>query len=358
MSNIDPIQIFGHIGSPYSRKMVALMRYRQIPYRVTWGDPREALQSLGVAVPKPALLPVLLLPGDDEQPHPHPHPHPQPEALCDSTPLIRRLEHLYSDRSVLPQDPALAFIDYLLEDYADEWVTKFMFHYRWHFAADAGHAGNLLPLGYSVSLSDAMLQQMKTMLSERQIGRLGVVGSSEQTAPVIEVSYRRFLQVMDAHLASQPYMLGTRPGAGDFALYGQLTQLVSVDPTPRHIALELAPRVVAWTSLMEDQSGLDLAGARWNDLADLPPTLRPLLNEIGRTYVPAQLANEAALRAGQNTWECEIDGQRWAQSAFPYQAKCLGWLREEFTQLAKADQQRVLGVLDGTGCEALLDGFV
>ncbi|MCA0893267.1 glutathione S-transferase family protein [Microbulbifer agarilyticus] len=352
MSSIDPIQIFGHIGSPYSRKMVALMRYRQIPYRVTWGDPREALQSLGVAVPKPALLPVLLMPGDDEQ------PHPQPEALCDSTPLIRRLEHLYSDRSVLPQDPALAFIDYLLEDYADEWVTKFMFHYRWHFAADAGHAGNLLPLGYSVSLPDAMLQQMRTMLSERQIGRLGVVGSSEQTAPVIEASYRRFLQVMDAHLASQPYMLGSRPGSGDFALYGQLTQLVSVDPTPRHIALDLAPRVVAWTSLMEDQSGLDLAGAQWNDPADLPSTLRPLLNEIGRTYVPAQLANEAALQAGQSTWECEIDGRRWAQSAFPYQAKCLGWLREEFARLAKADQQRVLGVLNGTGCEALLDGVV
>ena len=35
-------------------------------------------------------------------------------------------------RSVIPTDSALAFINYLLEDFGDEWCTKYMFHYRWH----------------------------------------------------------------------------------------------------------------------------------------------------------------------------------------------------------------------------------
>jgi len=108
---------------------------------------------------------------------------------------------MYPDRSVLPQNPALAFIDYLIEDFADEWCTKYMFHYRWYPQVDADNAGTLLPLGMDVSLAKDALEQLKKFFSERQISRLYVVGSNDTTAPVIDASYRRFLTAMENHLA-------------------------------------------------------------------------------------------------------------------------------------------------------------
>ena len=50
----------------------------------------------------------------------------------------------------------------------------------------------------------------------------------------------------------------------------------------------------------------------------------------------------------------EVDGQPWVQNPFPYQAKCLGWLREEFGALDASDQAVASRVLDATGCGALV----
>ena len=58
------------------------------------------------------------------------------QAVTDSTPILRRFETEFDGRSVIPSDPALAFLNWLMEDYGDEWLTKSMFHYRWHYEAD------------------------------------------------------------------------------------------------------------------------------------------------------------------------------------------------------------------------------
>jgi hypothetical protein len=48
-----------------------------------------------------------------------------------------------------------------------------------------------------------------------------------------------------------------------------------------------------------------------------------------------------------------IDGRRWVQKPFPYQGKCLLWLKEAFGALSETDQAVVLQVMQGSGCEAL-----
>jgi hypothetical protein len=169
------------------------------------------------------------------------------------------------------------------------------------------------------------------------------VGSNDTTAPVIDASYRRFLAAMENHLANQKFMLGNRPAAGDFGLYGQLTQLVGFDPTPRAIAHEVSPRTVAWVDQMSDQSGHEPSEQDWIALDDQPESLRGLMEEIGRVYAPAQLANARAVQAGEKTWESEIDG-----------AKCLQWTNERYRALGDADRSRVDALLQGTGVETML----
>jgi len=344
MALAERLQLIGGTASPYTRKMVALLRYRHIPYDITWGDPATELDALGIEKPKPGLLPTFLF-NDDAG---------QVRAVCDSTPIIRRLEELYPGRSVLPTNPALAFIDYLIEDFGDEWCTKYMFHYRWYPTADADNAGTLLPLGMDVSLPTETHAQFKDFFSRRQIDRLYVVGSNDVTAPVIDASYRRFLVAMEQHLLEQPFMLGQRPGAGDFALYGQLTQLVGSDPTPRAIAHEVSPRTVAWVDRMEDQSGIGTSEDGWNSVDHIPSSLGGILKEIGRVYVPALLANARALEVGEKTWEAEIDGSPWTQQTFAYQGKCLRWINEQYCALDLAQREQVNAILAGTGCEALI----
>ena len=338
----DRLQLIGAPPSPYTRKMVSVLRYRHIPYNIIWADPRQQLAEMKIETPKPVLLPVFLMPDGDSV-----------KAECDSTPLIRKLEGMYSGRSIIPENPVVRLLDTLLEDYGDEWCTKFMFHYRWHFDADIDNAGTFLPLVHHVSMPDDVHAQMKAFFSKRQIDRLYVVGSNDQTADTIDRSYRRFLAAMNDHLKSQPFMLGGRPGSADFALYGQLTQLIGIDPTPRAIAHECASRVVAWTSWMEDLSGHNPENSGWNSVDEIPDTLKGLLCEIGKTYVPAQLANAGALMAGQEEWQCDIDGSIWRQPTFPYQGKCLKWIREDYRALGASDRETFDSIIAGTGCEAL-----
>jgi len=343
MASQELVRLVGGTGSPYTQKMVALLRYRRVPYAVTWGQPGMACDALGVEKPKPLFMPTFFFEADGKT-----------RAVCDSTPIIRRLEEMYPGRSVLPQDPALAFIDYLIEDFADEWCTKYMFHYRWYPEADADNAGNLLPLGFDVRMPKEQLAQMKSWVTQRQVGRLHVVGSNDTTAPVIDASYRRFLAAMENHLANQKFMLGGRPGAGDFGLYGQLTQLVGFDPTSRDITHEVSPRTVAWVDHMRDQSGLEPGEQDWVGLEHQPASLRGLMEEIGRVYAPAQLANARAVEAGEKTWESEIDGVLWTQRTFPYQAKCLQWTNERYRALSEDDRKHVDALLHGTGVETML----
>lgn len=333
------LTLVGAYGSPYSRKMRSVLRYRRLPFRwVLRGSPADQ-DTPQVPV---NLIPVLVFPAAAGTPA---------SAMIDSTFQIRRLEERARERAVVPDDAGLALLDALLEDYADEWLTKAMFHYRWSFAPDIARASRVLPFDVQPQLPVAQHARFAEQFAQRQIGRLALVGSNPTTAPVIEASYRRLLQLLDAHLVAQPFVFGARPGCADFGLFGQLSQLALFDPTSAAIAAEVAPRIVAWSNHVDDLASLEPGD--WLSRDALPATFGGLLAEIGRTYVPFLLANDAALAAGAERVTCTIDGALWTQPPFPYQRKCLAWLRAAYGALAARDRAWVDQMLRGTGCEAL-----
>jgi len=336
----EPLRMIGVPGSPYSRKLRAVMRYRRVSHH--WSM-QGAVETRTLPQPPVALLPQLFVPGADGT----------LEARIDSTPLIRLLEDLQPGRSVIPADGALAFIDALLEDYADEWLTKAMFHYRWAFAPDIANAAAILPRWFRNMQPDDEADAAGKMFAERQIGRLAVVGSSPATAPLIEASYLRALKLLDARIAETPFILGNRPASCDFAFFGQLTQLTAFDPTPAAIARKEAPRVVAWVDLVEDLSGIEPTDRDWLQRDAVPATVRALLEEVGRVYAPFLIANASALARGSDRVECLIDGTRYSQRPFPYQAKCLNALRNAHGALHRDDRSMVDALLAGTGCAQL-----
>jgi hypothetical protein len=201
--------------------------------------------------------------------------------------------------------------------------------------------------------SDAELASGGGAFRDRQVGRLAVVGSNATTAATIEASYVRLLGILEERLHSARFVMGDRPGAADFGLYGQLTQLAGFDPTSRAIALREAPRVVAWVDVVEDLSGVGPEDADWLPRDEAATALHPLFKEIGRVYAPFLAANAAALERGASGVECTIDGRRWTQQPFPYQRKCLQWLRDGCEALGADDRAAARDILAGTGCEAL-----
>ena len=341
MDEDNSLELSGAPGSPYTRKMIGILRYRRIPFRVFWGNGNI---PKGYPSPKVNLLPTFYF-KDGENGSLVP--------ATDSTPILRRLERDYIGRSVIPTNPAIELINDLIEDYADEWLTKSMFHFRWAHQEDAENAAPILVFWGMITAPEEVADHFTATFAKRQIDRLYVVGSNEITAETIETSYKRLLEILDKLIQKKGFVLGARPSSADFALFGQLTQLAIVEPTSSKITNQTSKRVRAWIDLMDDFSGLSPNDDDWISCEEAKNDLKPLLSEIGRTYVPAMLANEQAIKNGKDSFETKIDGRLWQQPVFKYQAKCLGWLRDSYQEKSDSEREIIDSIIAGSGCEAL-----
>lgn len=327
--------INGALGSPYSLKLRAVMRYRRIAH--VWVHGADARDALGRV--KAPVIPVL--------------EYPDGTFANDSTPLIYELEARHLDRSVIPPDPAQAFLAHLIEDFADEWVTKAMFGYRWLEVVDQLQMSRWLAFDALKGGGLAVSQANAEAFRARQVGRMGIVGCTRENFPLIESSTRDLLAALEAHVVNRHCLFGTRPSLAEFGLYGQLSQL-GVDPTPEAMLRRDYPYSLRWLLHIDDMSGIT---GEWDAPdAPYPPLIAVLLRQIGEIYLPFLQANAAAIAAGQTTFAITARGLPYTQGVFKYQLKCLADLRERYAALPSDARARLDPLLTETGCRAALSG--
>ncbi len=325
-----PYRLFGAELSPYSLKVRTYLRYKGADF--VWRARTASEAEEFSAYAKLPLIPVLV--SADEQ------------VLQDSTPMIEALEGAHPAPAIVPEAPALGFISALLEDYADEWLVKAMFHYRWTYPADQDSAARRLTDGlFPEGGPDGAVDAIRT----RMIGRLHHVGSNAQTGPVIEASLRNLLDILDVHLAGRDYLFGGRPALADFGLAAQLWQMLS-DPTAGAIIREAAPRVAAWAERMQAPA----ADGPFEAIEHMGSSLRALLSsEVAGAYLPWMKANAEAVSADAPAFSVTIGGVAFSQKPQRYAAKAFGELRRKRALLA--DDVALASLLGETGCDAFLE---
>jgi len=328
--------IHGGLGSPYSMKMRAIFRYRRLPH--VWKQVDMADRSMFAKVKAP-VIPVIEFP--DGSWH------------NDSTPMIFMLEKLHGARSIVPEDAGQAFLAYLLEDMADEWGTKAMFHYRWYRERDQKQMSEWLSFDRLHGQGRDAILQSAAMFRARQVGRMALVGCTPENAPVIEESARQIMSLFETHVTEESYLFGSRPSLADFGWMGQLSQL-AVDPTPDDVMREIAPFTFRWLMNLDDASGVE---GSWRDpSAPASPAIRGLLEMAGDVYFPFLLANAAAFEKGEKTFSVTLLGRPYSQGSFRYQQRCLWDLREAYARLDATAKAKVDPLLSDTGCLAPLKG--
>lgn len=328
------LRVFGSELSPYSMKVRSYLRYKGIAHE--WLPRSPANQAEFQKHAKLPLIPLVVTPDG--------------EGLQDSTPIIERFEATAFERSIVPDDPALAFLSALLEEYGDEWGNKWMFHYRWNYKADRWATAERIAVQMAGAQGPLGVAQTRDAVADRMMRRLGFVGSNERTKPLIEASFKRALVLLEKHLASRPYLLGERPAMADFGLWGQLYE-AATDPTPGNKMRTSAPAVMRWVERMQTPAN-EGAFETW---AALAPTLMPLLTEeVGALFLPWSHANAEAIKGGAKSFDVTLGGVGWTQEPQKYHARSLAEIRRKH-QAAK-DAPGLENILRKSGCLRWLAG--
>ncbi len=332
-------RLFGVELSPYSVKLRSYLRYKGIAHQ--WIVRTRANQAEFEKYAKLPLVPLLV--ADDGA------------SFQDSTPIIEKLEADNPSSSIAPPGEIMPFISALLEEYADEWGNKHMFHYRWNYPPDQRSAARRiadlnLPSGIFARLPfvrGIMRNKIADMISARMIPRLSFVGSNKTTAPQIEASFERLCGHLQEHLASRPYVFGGCPSLADFGLWGQIYNAWT-DPTPYAIIHDKYRGLEAWIKRMRAPQ----AEGTWEEWDALAPTLEKILqHEVAGLFLPWSDANAKALAAQEQTFSVNLEGRAFTQETQKYHARSLAVIRARYKEVQNDALDQVL---TKTGCQLWL----
>jgi len=331
------VSLYGANGSPYTRKVMSALRYKHIPFTFQHLMPGNLMgdwDAKGLGHIKPKVIPVIKYVNGESQ--------------NDSTFIFEKLDLMYTSRPIIPKDPKTAFLALLLEDMFDEWGTKIMFGMRWLKPVDQKWSARYLlydgQLGKGQPLKE--MHEFGDQFGQRQMERMKLVGCDN--AEMVEKSFSSILGALENHLQQGSFfLLGGSPTIADFALYGQLSQLV-IDRTSDQMIRDNYPSVWTWVRLFEDLSGME-----GDSYCENQKFLEEILNFAAQVYLPFLEANSKSVLDNKQTtevvlWKNSDSAMNHSQPTFKYQHKCFLRIKEAYQRLEKNEKDALDDLLNTT----------
>lgn len=344
MSQHAPFQLFRMDISYFSGKLEAYLQYKQIPFSRV----EAHHQVLFDIYKKTGTMKVPAVETSDGL------------WLKDSTPMIRWFEKEYPNNPVLPDDPALAFIASLIEDYGDEWLWRPAMWWRWMPKGSRRLMGyriatevlGSLPIPTFIAAPYFAWRQKKTWLDWD--------GMTTANHDQIRDMYPNQLTALEAIFQRQPYLLGAHPSVADYGYFASMFRHFGNDPESAVLMRQTAPAVYEWLARMWNQTATDLGpqiqwqwpqGEGWDFI----------LSDICKTYLPYLQQNALAFQAGKKRFDFSANGLDLPQTVTTdYRVWCRQQLQREYQKLSAENQTKVMQFLQNHGgLEALLaDGEI
>lgn len=150
----------------------------------------------------------------------------------DSSVIIDQLEAAHPQRPVIPTSPVPRFAAYLLEAWCDEWWVPIAMHTRWtypeNYALFEREAGRHLLPGFP-----PLQRRAVAYIAANLRAKLHTVGVRPEQFATMDRWTTDMLDLLDAHFAQQPYLLGAQPTLADFSLAGPMVAHLGRDPGRR-----------------------------------------------------------------------------------------------------------------------------
>lgn len=263
--------LFGAPHSLYTGKVRAYLRKQGIPFVEKMPSDQAFRERILPQIGR-SIIPVLACPDG--------------QIIQDSVDIIDHFEAKGAPVSAWPPGLRQQLVAHVLELYGSMGMTRHAMHYRWSFLPEQERF--LLDAFGAGSGSDAAARVMARMASY-----LPPLGVTPETAPLIERSFESLLDILEAHFADHPYLLGAQPSLGDYGLLGPMFAHLGRDPVPAGIMKRRAPKVFRWVERMNapDLDMPEYASHPPGYLAsdELPATLAPLLKHIAEELFPEVL---------------------------------------------------------------------
>lgn len=303
-------RLFGAETSAYSTKMRSYLKYKGVAF--DWMPRTQETEEELKRVSRFPTLPVLVTASGF--------------AVHDTTPMMEALEADSPEPAAIPADPALAFLVCVMEEYADAWLAKTVFHYRWTRKKDQRLAAARAIDDYYVTTPPADRKAAEDLAIETMGGQLKTMQLDGELGDVLEKSLKRFVRLLDEHLKKHLFIFGERPSMADFAIAGQLIQMMK-DPTPAKVIEKEGPFVAKWCEFMAAPT----ASGPFAALDDLKETLAPIFHDdLGVFFLRWAAENLESSLAGQETFTVTLGKDAVALAPLRSSARSFRELRRKF----------------------------